>query len=62
VRLAAAVVEGALLDTVGAMLSDEQRRAVYAELLKRLDDSNNQVGRAVGWARVGGCSLSESYG
>lgn len=43
VRLAAAVVEGALLDAIGSALSDEQRRAVYTELLKRLDDSNNQV-------------------
>jgi len=43
VRLAAAVVEGGLLEAVGGGLADEQRRAVYVELLKRLDDSNNQV-------------------
>ncbi|KIY98309.1 hypothetical protein MNEG_9655 [Monoraphidium neglectum] len=43
VRLAAAAVEGALLGAVGGGLSDEQRRAAYGELLKRLDDSSNQV-------------------
>ena len=43
VRLAAAVVEGALLDALGPGLDDDQRRAIYPELLKRLDDSSNQV-------------------
>jgi hypothetical protein len=31
---------------VGDRISDESRRAIYPELLKRLDDSNNKVGRA----------------
>jgi hypothetical protein len=28
---------------VGQQLSDESRRAIYPELLKRLDDSSNKV-------------------
>jgi hypothetical protein len=28
---------------VGDRISDEARRAIYPELLKRLDDSNNKV-------------------
>lgn len=29
---------------VGDRISDEARRAIYPELLKRLDDSSNKVG------------------
>jgi hypothetical protein len=32
---------------VGDRISDEARRAIYPELLKRLDDSSNKVGVTV---------------
>ena len=32
-----------LLLTVGPGLTEDARRSIYPELLKRLDDSNNQV-------------------
>lgn len=47
VRYAACYVEQQLLEVVGSGLSDEQRRAVYPELLKRLDDSSNKVQAAL---------------
>ncbi|GBF88618.1 hypothetical protein Rsub_01333 [Raphidocelis subcapitata] len=54
VRLAAAAVEASLLAAVGRGLSDEQRRAVYTELLKRLDDSSNAV-------RVAACGAIAAF-
>ncbi|WIA31178.1 hypothetical protein OEZ86_001183 [Tetradesmus obliquus] len=42
-RHTACYVERLLLQQVGQRLSDEQRRAIYPELLKRLDDSSNKV-------------------
>lgn len=39
---------------VGDRISDEARRAIYPELLKRLDDSSNKVGAGSG-AWVEGC-------
>ncbi|GBF89235.1 hypothetical protein Rsub_02112 [Raphidocelis subcapitata] len=54
VRLAAAAVEASLLAAVGRSLSDEQRRAVYTELLKRLDDSSNAV-------RVAACGAIAAF-
>lgn len=54
VRLAAALVEKSLLDVVGGSLGDDQRRTVYVELLKRVDDSNNQV-------RIAACGALESF-
>ncbi|WIA11175.1 hypothetical protein OEZ85_011306 [Tetradesmus obliquus] len=47
VRHTACYVERLLLQQVGQRLSDEQRRAIYPELLKRLDDSSNKVRIAV---------------
>jgi hypothetical protein len=43
VRLAACYVAESLLRLVGHKLGHEPRRALYPELLKRLDDSNNGV-------------------
>ena len=54
VRLAAARVEGALLEAVGPSLTDDQRRAVYVELLKRLDDSADRV-------RVAACGALAAF-
>ena len=42
-RNTACFVMEQLVLTVGPRLSEEARRAIYPELLKRLDDSNNQV-------------------
>ena len=42
-RNTACFVMEQLILTVGPGLSEEARRAIYPELLKRLDDSNNQV-------------------
>ncbi|KAF8068179.1 Dnaaf5 [Scenedesmus sp. PABB004] len=42
-RHTACYVTQALLEQVGASLDDEARRALYPELLKRLDDSANKV-------------------
>ena len=41
-----------LLERVGVGMSHEHRRAIYPELLKRLDDSSNQVQGGEG---EGGC-------
>jgi dynein assembly factor 5 len=48
-RHTACFVVTALLQQVGAALSDASRRALYPELLRRLDDSSNKV-----CARLGG--------
>ena len=42
-RLASCHTLEALLNVVGPKLTDDQKRLVYPELLKRLDDSNDQV-------------------
>jgi hypothetical protein len=44
VRLAGCFVLEQVMGAAGQGFSQEQRRAVYPELLKRLDDSSNQVG------------------
>eukprot|EP00878_Enallax_costatus_P023694 GHUV01025226.1.p1 GENE.GHUV01025226.1~~GHUV01025226.1.p1 ORF type:complete len:348 (+),score=153.00 GHUV01025226.1:1-1044(+) len=43
VRHTACYVMQLLLEQVGSQLNDEARRAIYPELLKRLDDSSNKV-------------------
>ena len=52
-RASACFILEHLLLAVGPSLTHEQRRLVYPELLKRLDDSNNGVRVAVS-GRVGG--------
>jgi hypothetical protein len=47
VRNMACFVVEQLLHLVGPQLSHEARRALYPELVKRLDDSSNQVGHQV---------------
>ena len=42
-RLASCHAMVSILTTAGAALTDEHKRAVYPELLKRLDDSNDDV-------------------
>jgi hypothetical protein len=53
VRYSSCYVTEQMLQLMGADLGDGARRALYPELLKRLDDSNDQVrgveGGYVGW-------------
>lgn len=53
-RLAACQLAEQLLLQCGGMLDDEQRRKVYPELLKRLDDSSNAV-------RVACCGAIQAF-
>jgi dynein assembly factor 5 len=52
-RLASCHTLESLLGVIGTRLTDDQKRVVYPELLKRLDDSNDQV-------RVQCCSTLEA--
>ncbi|KAF6256970.1 armadillo-type protein [Scenedesmus sp. NREL 46B-D3] len=69
VRHTACYVEQLLLQQVGQQLGDESRRAIYPELLKRLDDSSNKVRIAacaalVAFVRSAGssyCSTNSGY-
>eukprot|EP00798_Chlamydomonas_sp_ICE-L_P021006 gene21006-27865_t len=61
-RLAGCGVMQQLLLAAGSKFTAEQRRAVYPELLKRLDDSSNQIRIAVCSTLVAFCTtMSPSY-
>merc|ERR1719478_720290 len=46
-RMIAVLTTGALLDEMQEVLTDEHLREVYPDMLKRLDDSNDEIRTAI---------------